>query len=149
MSLKTAQKTINGREYTVTQLGAGVGRECLRRLMRIAGPALKSAATAGGGGSEALFSGLGDLFMGLSQEDLTYFCDTFGAFSTVRLDENREPKVKAQFETLFAGNYWEMAEWLAFCVEVNFASFFAGALEKMMSGVIRAPGSAQTSPPSA
>lgn len=138
MALKTESKTLGSHEYTVTQLGAVVGRECLRRFVRVAGPAVGAIAEATGkegGASAAVSQAVLRLVEGLSADDLTYFCDVFGPTGTVTLADGRKPRIKDAFADHFAGNYFEMVLWLGFCVEVNFGGFFSEALARVASAL--------------
>lgn len=140
---------IQGNEYSVTQLPAGKGREGLRRLLKAIGPSLAPLGSMlRGAGPEAMAEALGKLLENLPSEDLTYFCDLFGETSTVKApDSNKTPRIKDVFDLHFAGNYWEMTEWLVFCVEVNYRRFFEGGLAKLVAS---APGQNEaTSSPSA
>jgi hypothetical protein len=133
--LKSETRSIGGNEYTVTQLGAARGREILRRIMKVAGPAMEAAARVvatgeSGGKATAIVRGLGKVVETLSEEDLSLFCSEFGRASTVRLG-GKSPSVGDVFEVHFAGNYLEMCEWLAFCLEVNYRSFFTGIVAKL------------------
>jgi hypothetical protein len=140
MPLKSETKVIGAHEYTVYQLGAITGREGLRRLTRLISPALPSlAAMFRDAGPEALAAGLSALLEGLGAEDLAYFCDTFAPKSTVRLEDGKSPNLKDIFDVHFAGNYYEMIEWLVFCFEVNYRGFFSGALAKLVSAIPAAP----------
>ena len=144
MALKSETRTVGQHEYTVTQLGAVKGLECLRRLLKVVGPSLQSLTSlAKGDGAAAFAQGLMRLLESLSQEDLTYFCDTFGPTASVKLSDGKSPTVKAVFDFHFAGNYLELLEWLAFSVEVNFQGFFVDSLKKI-SGI----GPAAPEPPS-
>lgn len=148
MGLKTETRLLGGHEYTVTQLGALAGREALRRLLKISTTAFSRAGDAWvRGGPEAngaaIFQGIMGLVQELEEKDLSYFCDVFGPFSTVRIAE-KNPKVKDVFDAHFAGNYYELSLWLAFCVEVNFSGSFLGALEKLNA---RAPSPVPTPAP--
>ena len=102
--LETRSKTINGTEYKVTQLDAIRGRKVLARMQRVAGNMNQ-----------------------MSDEDMDYLCDVFApstcVVSTNDHGQRVEPQLSKIFGLHFAGKYDEMAEWLAFCVEVNFGSF--------------------------
>ncbi len=124
--LETKSKTIGDHDYRVTQLGATKGRKVLVRLLKACGPAFSLAAE--GRSTEAL----GKLASDLDEETLDYLCETFAA----RTDMDEKPLAPVM-ELHFAGNYGEMVEWLGFCVQLNFESFFSVLAKKQA-----APGSA-------
>lgn len=119
MGLESKTKSINGVEYTVTQLGAKEGRRLLTRLLKVAGPALGEAAKAGGVGSA-----LEKIALNLNPDDIDYFCETLERTTTVRQGE-RNPRLSDISDLHFAGNYGDEAKWLVFAMEVNFGSFLA------------------------
>lgn len=121
MALKTETKTIGQHSYTVTQLDAVRGRKLATRIARVFGPALD-------GISKDAAAAIGAALKGLSEEDVDYVCDTFAASSTVTGGQYgaRAPSLESVFSVHFAGNYGEMLAWLAFCFQINFASFLEG-----------------------
>lgn len=137
MALKSESRVIGEFEYTVTQLGAAKGMEVLRRLGKLGGGvaqgALRAAMGEGGDSAKlgALIGGLVVVLQSLEEVDIKYFVEVFGANSTVQLDPKRAPRVKEVFDLHFAGNYLDLGEWLYFCLEVNFGSFFGAAMSRM------------------
>jgi hypothetical protein len=132
--LKIESKTIGGHEYKVRQLVATKGRLVLLTLARIIGPAAALAAGAKETGKEEAFAKVIEaLLANLTPEDFTSLCNTFAESTDVVISDEkgrREPKLSNVFDLHFAGNYQEMIDWLVFCVEVNFASFFDGLKAK-------------------
>ena len=118
-------KKIGGCEYKVTQLGAVKGRGAFLRLVKCLGPML--AGLAGKGGKVADID-VGALFsrLDLTEDDLTFFCDTFAEKTFVTLPDGKMPRLDKVFDEHFAGSYSYMVQWLAFAVKVNFADFFDG-----------------------
>ena len=110
----SSSRAIGDITYTVTQLGAKQGRLVLARIARIVGAAAESATPM------AAFT------QALSDDDFVFLCDTFAAMTTYHTstEPSKEPALAPVFDLHFAGKYAEMLQWLWFCVEVNFASFF-------------------------
>lgn len=146
MGLKSETRTIGNHDYTVTTLGAGAGKEVLRRLAKIVGSAVLVGGPAALKTNEGVVTGALAMVSDLSESDLDYFCKAFGPSSTVNID-GKTPRVSDVFDMHFSGEYFELTMWLAFCVEVNFASFFHVAKAKLEGRV--APATETTkSPPS-
>lgn len=122
--INTVTKTIGETSYAVSQLGALQGREALRRLAAIAGPAIE--------GGETVF--FGKLVASIQKDDLEYFCNLF-AKSTIL--DGKVP-LASTFDVHFAGNYGDMLEWLIFAMEVNFKSFLDGVLKRMAGALVAA-----------
>lgn len=121
MALEQHTREIGSHTYTVTTLDAVKGRKAFVRLLNVMGPILKSASDV-----ETLVANLAS---GLSPADMDHFCELFGGVTTVTGGEygDKTPLLlPAAFGTHFAGNYLEMFEWLGFCFEANFGSFFKG-----------------------
>lgn len=116
-------RTIGSYTYTTTKLGALKGTEILARLAVNATPLMIAAH---GGNVAAIARSVESL----KPEMITELCTTFAAVSTVKIGTN-EPRLDAVFDVHFAGNYLELFEWLTWCLEVNFRSFFVGAAAKM------------------
>lgn len=119
--LEAQTRDIGKHTYTVTPLDAIKGRRAFVRLANAAAPVLSRASS-----PEDL---VGTLLSALSEKDVDHFCDLFGLTSTVTGGDygERTPLLTNNtFMNHFAGNYLDLLEWLAFCVEVNFGSFFTG-----------------------
>ena len=123
-------RLIGKNTYTVTPLSAIPGRRVFVRLAKVLGPAVAKGASVKGDDSQATIEAFAGLMGALSEDDIDFFCDTFAASTTVRLN-GKEPDLAGIFDLHFAGNYLEMFRWLAFCVEVNFGDFFAGLRRKV------------------
>lgn len=122
--LETQRREIGGVTYEVRQLDAVRGRRVFVRFAKVVAPALGALkAAAKMSPDEALAYALGQLVGNVSEEDLDFFCDVF-APATCLVEGNNRPELAKRFELHFAGKYLEMLEWLAFCFEVNFGSFF-------------------------
>lgn len=104
--------------YHVTQMGAIQGRDTLARLLAIAGPIMGS----GEGGA-----GLAHL----KPADLQLLSDDFAKLTEVELPDGKRPLLSNIFDLHFVGRYDDMFDWLAFCIKINFSSFFAKALAKL------------------
>jgi hypothetical protein len=127
---KTEEKKIGDCTYRVSQVGAIAGRAAFLKLVKAAGPLLGGMVDKKGKVSGDF--DLGSMFekVNLTESDLTYFCDLFSEKTFVVLPDGKTPRLDAPgfFDSHFAGRYLEMVQWLAFCVGVNFAGFFGGAL---------------------
>lgn len=124
MGLSVSSKHINGHEYKVRQLGANKGRSVLIRLSKLVGPMAASVAAAKDK-ETALETAAQAAFAAITEEDFKFVCDTFAESTDVVMPDGREPQLSKIFDLHFAGEYLTMIQWLAFCVEVNFGSFFA------------------------
>jgi hypothetical protein len=134
MSIETRDKVIAGVTYRVSQLPAKVGRNVLVRVVKQLGPGL-AGALSGAGSASAGVDNLGALVMGaseaigmlcarLSPEEFDAILDVFARHTTIALPNDVEPKLADKFDEHFAGRYDAMLQWAAFCMEVNFGSFF-------------------------
>lgn len=128
MSVTFEQKTtrIGAHAYKVTQLDAVTGRRAFTKLFKIAGPAL--AKIENGIDETSLGGALTELVTRLEPADVDYFCDVFAAVTEVSGGRytKEAPQLDDVFALHFASNYLEMFQWLAFCLQVNFSSFFVG-----------------------
>lgn len=133
--LEIRSKAIGNHTYRVRQLGAGEGRKALIRLVKILGPVfaplLEGSGKVGAGWSflETKASDVGRAFEvlaeRLSDQDLDYFCATFGVCTELEWPDGRAKPLTLQEQELhFAGDYLAMFKWLAFCLEVNYSGFF-------------------------
>lgn len=127
--MQPAKQTIGAFTYTCMPLTAVPGRRAFVRLAKVLGPALGAAAMAAEGDEGGMVAAFAGLVQHLSEDDVDYFCDLFGASCTVRIGKE-DPLVKDIFETHFMGRYLDMFKWLAFCVMTNFGDFFAGLRAK-------------------
>lgn len=126
-AFKVESKRIGAHDYKVTQLNAVTGRRVFTRLFKLVGPAM--AKTEGRKGDDALAAAMTGLLEHLSEDDVDYFCDVFSAVTSVSggAYSKAAPQLADVFLSHFAGEYLAMMQWLAFCMQVNFRSFFAGA----------------------
>jgi hypothetical protein len=134
--IETHTRTIGRHAYNVTQLKAKQGNAVLVRLAKVAGPPL-AALFAGGDKSQAdaldrisldgLGAALSSFASVLSEADLDWLCVTFADCTTVETEPGAVKPLRGIFDLHFAGAYLDLFEWLAFCLEVNYADFF-GAL---------------------
>lgn len=117
---------IGAYSYKVTQLDAVTGRRAFTRLFKIAGPAM--AQLENGMNEKALGGALTELVTRLESADIDYFCDTFAEVTEVSGGKytKASPQLNEVFSVHFASSYLEMFQWLVFCMQVNFSSFFVG-----------------------
>lgn len=115
MALQQKKKTIGVHTYTHTQLLAGQGRKVLTRLLKL----LAGSTTSGG---SVNLAGIASM---LNDDDLDFLCDVFAEQTIVSGGPYKSAQpLKQVFQTHFSGNYGEMINWLKFCVEANFSTFF-------------------------
>jgi len=141
MAIEKRQLTVGDYTYEVTQLDAIKGRRTFVKLANAIGPAFKFANSPG-----AL---VGNLLTDMKPEDLDYFCDLFGEYSTVTGGEygEKSPQLKGKvFMDHFAGNYLALTEWLVFSVQTNFSSFFGGITALMERLMPSAPAPEEAKP---
>src|SRR6267154_2511212 len=98
MAREVHKKVLGKHEYETHQLGALQGRKVLMRVFS----ALKK----------------GDVHA-WDESDLEYFCDVFGPVSSVKIGQG-SPTVTSVFDAHFSDNYFEMTQWLSWCIEVKF-----------------------------
>lgn len=139
MALDKRAKQIGEHTYEVTQLDAVRGRRVFVRFAKLMMPALSEASAAA---SEAKQGAAGEVqgvaagrFLkalervadAVTEEDVEFFCEHFAPSTAVRGGQygSKAPQLESVFALHFAGEYLGMMEWLLFCFEVNFGSFFA------------------------
>lgn len=118
MAIETRARAIDGKQYKVTQLGAVQGRKVFTRLLRIIAPLLAAKDPS---------LGLADVAAHITEADLDALCEVFAAKTMIptTMSNGAEVPLAGVFDDHFAANYGGMMRWLMFCLEVNFASFFA------------------------
>jgi hypothetical protein len=141
---KVEEKRIGAHTYKVTQLDAVTGRRTFFRLTKAAGPAMARLYTGGKPLDERISTALQELLQNLTEADVDHFCDTFAAVTEVSGGQYSKaaPQLDSVFITHFAGDYMAMVQWLGFCVQINFRSFF----EQAALGLANLAASASTSP---
>jgi hypothetical protein len=123
--LKRESKIIGDTEYAVTQLDAIRARRVFLRLAKLLAPlAAELGDTDKGVSNEKLFRALAGAVRAATDEDVDYFCDQFAAATDV-VQGSKSPKLSTIFALHFVGDrFADMFDWLLFCFEVNFGSFF-------------------------
>jgi hypothetical protein len=96
------------------------------------------------GGKTDLVAGFTSFANAMTPEIMDYFCETFEKCTQVHKGD-KVFFLKDIFDDHFCDNYGEMVEWLAFCLEVNFASFLGGA--GGLAALIRAKGTSESESP--
>ena len=131
-------REIDGHVYTCTQLGFSDARGVLTLLTKKVMPGLAlGLAGAVSGLQKDGAKGLGDLDFGevaegvlrlvkdLDEADLVALEERFGKTCTVQVDGRAPVLTKENLGPHFQGKLLSYFKWLAFCVEVNYADFFA------------------------
>lgn len=130
MALATQEKQIGANLYQVTQLDAIRGRGVFTRFVKLIAPVFGELAEKGAE-KTGMAKALAALASNITAEDMNFFCDSFAPttclVTTGDDGKTRRPNLKEHFGLHFASNYAEMLQWLYFCLEVNFGSFFAEA----------------------
>lgn len=125
--IKIESRSIGAHDYTVQTHGALKGRGILLRIVKVAGTSLSGLQN-----TADLGNGIAKVLQALSEEDFTFLCDEFARKTTVKAaDGAADIKLEKVFEVHFACNYFEMCQWLAFCIEVNFGGFFSDAAREI------------------
>jgi hypothetical protein len=149
--LKSQTREIGERTYCVTTLGSEDGQRLFFKLAKLVGPSVAAllrqwAGSIGEDGKpkldvDTVSAALGEFMTQLSYGDFQDFVQSF-AKSTDVVDEKDTRVSLAKLMKLgeFSGDYASFVKWLGFCLEVNFASFFAG-----MGLTSQSPGAAKQS----
>lgn len=127
--LRKQTRVIDGVSFEVGLLNVATGRAVLVRLTHLVGGGL-AAALKGGSLAAADVGGLvSGLLERLNTEDLAWLHEQFASVTNVTHSDGRKQPLGQEgvADELFAGRYLLMFQWLQFCVEVNFADFFAKA----------------------
>lgn len=145
MPREQLEREIGGCIYKVRQLDAVEGSRMLARIHKAVLPALESIDSVD---DVKVGKVLTDLAANVSIADLDYLRDTFARVTEVRLPDGREPILSDAIkgEGHFAGAYDEMLEWLTFCLEVNFGTFFQKLRGRIAGALARKKPSSSTSP---
>ena len=137
MALKTETRDIRGKKIRVTQLPFARARRTLVRLTNLLGPVFAELADAAPSLDQlGLGKRIGELFAGLSDEDLEFFADAFGAQSEIQTDKGgwvylASPESRAN---AFEGSLLAFFEWLRFAAEVNYADFLSVLADQSAAG---------------
>ena len=126
---RTETRDIQGNEYQVTTFQPRTALNKFFFMVKLLGPGIADAVSGAKNLSDVLDTDvdLPMLVKGLvermDEEVVTDFI--ISMFSTTARNR-RDLSDESNFNDAFSGNYGEMLEALAFVVEVNFSSFFAG-----------------------
>jgi hypothetical protein len=131
--IKSEQKAIGDRGYTYTvrQFGAREGGRMLVFLGKLLGKPIGDAVSGGKSldleTAGRVISGLADA---VSEQDFDHLVNSFAKHTDVTGGTYGAKSLPLHTEGVldlhFAGAYGELLQWLAFAVEANYASFFAG-----------------------
>lgn len=130
--LRKQSRQIDGVTFDVGLLPVSAGRAVLVRLTHLFGGGLAAAVRSSGEGKAevgALGGAVSGLLERLNTEDLDWLCDQLATVTTVtHADGRRQPLTHdGVMDEVFAGRYMLLAQWLQFCVEVNYSDFFVAA----------------------
>lgn len=126
MAIRTLERKIGSTLYIVRTLPATQGIAVFATLSPIfalitAGATLQTAVAAA--------------LPRIDAAEFTKAARTFAEFTNLECEDGRKPRLKDVFDEHFSGELFEMGEWIAFCVEVNYATFFAGLIAKFASAI--------------
>lgn len=132
--LKSETREIGGKRYAVTQFGTQEGLQIFFWLGKLVGPSIAALVKQWQGKSitvNVVSAALTELANGLQYADFNKLVQAC-AKCTKQVVTNAEgetvsvPLEKTIDTVAFAGDYLSLMQWLGFCLEVNFASFFVG-----------------------
>lgn len=144
MGIEAREKRIGDHVYRVTLHGTKAGLKLLVRVTKILGPGAGS--FIGGLGRDAIgldgalangaAEALHDFAARLNETEVLGIADEFARQTVVVVDSETEPRLCDIFDDHFAGRYDLLLQWLGFCLEVNYGSFFVarsgvGPLQKL------------------
>lgn len=126
--LQTVRRSCGALEYEVTPLPAGKALQVLRRLGKVAGPALGKLGSLDTKSIDlaAIGDALEQLFSGLSDEDVAFINRTFAEQTTVCLEGGNQLPLSKAFDLHFQGHLDEWFEWVRLSLEVNFGPLVKG-----------------------
>jgi hypothetical protein len=128
-------KTIGEYEYIVTPLPSEESTEVLRRLSGVLGNGVSKLA----GDSDGI-AAIGGLFSSITKEDKDYLLSVFVKQTWVKQGDRKLP-LESCFNEHFRGFMDEQMQWVTFCMELNFTSFFL-----WLRGLLSASGLASKMP---
>jgi hypothetical protein len=134
MARTAVSKRIGDTTYHVTPLTTSESLGAAVRVANTLGPAVKLLSTGG-------VVAFGQVLSDLKQEDIEFFTSMFRPVSVVEV-KGKRLALDAVYEDFFAANLGALFDWLAFCIEVNFKSFFpkiAALVSKQSSGDAESP----------
>lgn len=132
--LKSETREIGGRKFAVTQLGTEEGLRIFFKIGKLIGPSIAELLREWQGQTitkATLGAALAELCNKLEYRDFLELV-TLCAKCTSELVTDQDGSVrrvgleKTISTVAFAGDYLSLLQWLGFCLELNFASFFVG-----------------------
>ena len=117
---KQLEKRIGDCTYVVDTLPGTLGVQTFEKV----GPLCLLAVS---GGAAAIVQAVGSF----DADKFLAACKAFSTHTMLRKSDGKEPQLSNVFDDHFSGNYLEMMEWFAFCVECNYSNFFSGLIEKL------------------
>jgi tail assembly chaperone len=116
MALRSESRQIGEHKYHVILLPTSEATGAAFRLANVAGPAVQAYRDGG-------VVAAGKFLQELKHDDLVYFTDLFKPRTTIEA-KGKKIGLAAVYEEHFVGDMKSLFKWLAFCVEINFSSFF-------------------------
>ena len=132
--LKTETREIGGQRYAVTQFGTAEGLQIFFWLGKLVGPSIAALIKQWQGKSiqaSTIGAALAELSNGLTFGDFDRLVQACARSTRVVVTNDKGETVNVPLDktigtVAFAGDYLSLMKWLGFCLELNFASFFAG-----------------------
>lgn len=130
--LKSETREIGGRKLEVTQLGTGQGLKLFFKLGKLVGPSIATLIRQWQGKAiskqvvaDAMLELVEKLEWSDFQELVNVCAKSTSQVVTNERGETLRIELSKTIDTIaFAGDYLSLMKWLAFCLELNFASFF-------------------------
>jgi len=125
--LKSDTREIGGKRYCVTQLAAEPGQRLFFQLAKLIGPSVAALLREWQGKEvtpDTVAAALSEFVQTLTYAQFRDFVDTFMGSTDVLGEDDKRVKLLSMKALAFAGDYGSLMKWVAFCLEVNYASFF-------------------------
>lgn len=150
MAIEVKDRKIGNHTYRVTQFGAKQANRVLVSLFKLVGGGFADLVSTPGEAEARLGAAVAALQKSVSADDLNAVCDAFASKTKLILQAqlNGGPQEVPQdlapmFDDHFAGaSYPDLFRWLAFAIEVNYASFLGAngtSLSDLMGMVKKSP----------
>lgn len=129
--LKSDTREIGGKRYCVTQLAAEPGQRLFFQLAKLIGPSVAALLREWQGKEvtpDTVAAALSEFVQSLTYAQFRDFVDTFMGSTKVLGTNDKGEETQAPLLSMkalaFAGDYGSLMKWIAFCLEVNYGSFF-------------------------
>lgn len=132
MALEVKTERIGDYTYRVTQLGARESGRVFFRLCNIFAPIFDGLDIKGSKDLEAAaLGGISRALKTIKAEDFEFLVTAFGKSTEVETSPEVWPRIDKVYEEHFAGRFGDQFRWVAFCINVNYASFLGDIKAKL------------------